>query len=268
MSGVLSRLQSIGGKLSGTFMNVLNRVLPPDEREEMLASLQNFAINNPKLAAFLTTQIVLTGFPLLLFATFSVTVFLFALIAALLIGVLAAVLFTVLMVGVALLVILPVVFFTTFSATFIFLLGLGGYYVLKWINEGETPDGMAIGDKLNKLTGGRMGWLIDGARKKANDGPTGVDQTPKMHGNEEDVKTPQKKAPGQNGSVKKERQESEDESKPDAGKTTSSAKETATKQGGEVHKRPAKLTNGAGNAVGGATNATGTANGAASDVAG
>jgi hypothetical protein len=50
MSGVLGSLQGIGGKLSGTFMNVLNRILPPEKRAEMWAALQNFAINNPKLA--------------------------------------------------------------------------------------------------------------------------------------------------------------------------------------------------------------------------
>jgi hypothetical protein len=187
----------------------------------------------------------------LLFITFSVTVFLFSLITALLIGVLAAVLFTVFMVVVALLIVIPTVFFTTFTATFIFLWGLGGYYILKRANEGETPDGMAIGDKLNGLTGGRMGWLIDGARKKADDMRTGVDQTPNKHGSEENgnVKTPQKQAPEQNGGVKKEKDESEDESKPDAGK--------ATKQNGEVHKRPPKLANGAGMAKGATNGATG-----------
>jgi hypothetical protein len=50
MSGLLSSLQGIGGKLAGTFMNVLNRVLPPDKRAEILASLKDFAVNNPKLA--------------------------------------------------------------------------------------------------------------------------------------------------------------------------------------------------------------------------
>lgn len=259
MSGVLSSLQGIGGKLSSTFMNVLNRVLPPDKRAEILNSLQNFAINNPKLAAFLAIQIILTGFPLLLFITFSVTVFLFSLITALLIGVLAAVLFTVFMVGVALLVIIPTVFLTTFTATFIFLWGLGGYYILKWFNEGEAPDGTTIGEKLNSLTGGRMGWLVDGAREKADDIGTEMDQTPKTHRSEKNgnVKTPQKKVPEQNGSTKKEEQESEDESKPDDGKATSSAKETATKQGGEAHKRPAKLANGAGTAKGAASDVTG-----------
>ena len=108
-----------------------------------------------------------------------------------------------------------------------------------------------------------MGWLIDGAREKADDMRTGVDQTPKEHGSEENgnAKTPQKQAPEQNGSAKKEKNdsedESEDESEPNTRKATSSAKETPTKQGGEVHKRPPKLANGAGSAKGAANGATG-----------
>ncbi|KAF2715214.1 hypothetical protein K504DRAFT_335529, partial [Pleomassaria siparia CBS 279.74] len=176
-SGLLRSFQTIGGSLVSTFQNVFNRILPPEERAKMFDNLQDFAINNPKLAAFLLTQIALTGFPLLLFITFSVTVFLFALIVALLIGVLAAVVFTVFMVGLALLVILPIIFITTFSATFIFLWGLSGYHILKWFNNGEapTPNGKAIGDKLNSLTGGRMSWLMDGTRKKTEDARTGVE---------------------------------------------------------------------------------------------
>jgi hypothetical protein len=87
---------------------------------------------------------------------------------ALILGLLAAVLFTVFMVGVALLFVLPTVFLTTFAASFIFIWGLGGYYILKWFNEGDTPaePGTAIGDKINNLTGGRLSFLMDGARKK------------------------------------------------------------------------------------------------------
>lgn len=191
------------------------------------------------------------------------TVFLFALIAALLIGVLVAVLFTVFMVGIALLVILPTIFITTFSATFLFLWGLGGYYILKWFNDGEVPapDGTAIGDKLNSLTGGRMGWLIDGTRKKAEDARTGVDQTPKIHGSEENGNATKEKKSDQNGSAKKEKKESEDGNAPDVDKAASTTKETASKQSEGLQKRPAKLT-------GSATNAAGTAKGAVNGATG
>lgn len=78
---------------------------------------------------------------------------------------LAALLFTAFMVGVALIVVLPTVFMTTAAASFVFLWGLGGYYILKWFNKGApAPEGGAIGDKLNSLTGGRLDFLMDGAR--------------------------------------------------------------------------------------------------------
>lgn len=54
------------------------------------------------------------------------------------------------------------------TATFIFLWGLGGYYVLKWFGEpgdpSQAPDGQAIGDTLNSMTGGRLGFLMGDAK--------------------------------------------------------------------------------------------------------
>lgn len=233
MSGVLSSLQSGLGTLQTKFYSILDRIFPPEQRAETLAKLQNFAVNNPKLAAFLTAQIALTGFPLILFITFGITVFLFALIAAILIGLVAALLFTVLMVAVALIVVLPTIFLTTFTATFFFLWGLGGYYILKWINDGgPAPNGKAIGDKLNSLTGGRMGWLVDGTRKKAEDSQAGVDQKPKTHSNESNGHS-------KNNNVKSDDEKKENESGnstgvSDAGNHVNEAKETVTK-------RPPKL---------------------------
>lgn len=114
----------------------------------------------------------LTGIPLFLFALFSLSVFLFALIVGLVVGLLAAVAFTLFMVGTALVVVLPTVFFTTCAATFLFLWGLGGYYILKWANsdgESEKPDagnGPSIGDRLNYFTGGRLTGFMDAAKKE------------------------------------------------------------------------------------------------------
>jgi hypothetical protein len=127
----------------------------------------------------------LTGLPLLLFFTFTITVFLLALLVALILGLLAAVLFTVVMVLCALVIVLPTVFLTTFAATFLFLWGLGGYYILQWFNEGNMPaePGTAVGDKLNNWTGGRMGWLMDGSRKKQTEKAMGLGGTPSVHGN-------------------------------------------------------------------------------------
>lgn len=69
----------------------------------------------------------------------TITVFVFALVAALLIGVLGALLFTAFCVGIALLVLLPTLFITTFAGAFIFLWGVGAYYLVKWFNQKEIP---------------------------------------------------------------------------------------------------------------------------------
>lgn len=189
MSGILATVSGLGSTLKLKGQGVVDSIFPPEKRAEALAKLQGFAIENPKLSvntristlnplrltdqqAFLLANIVLTGFPLLMFGVFTLTVFVFSLVAALLVAVLVALLFTVFMVGVALLFILPTVLLTTFAASFIFLWGLGGYYILKWFNEGESPapEGSAIGDSLNSLTGGRLGFIMDGARKKESTG--------------------------------------------------------------------------------------------------
>ena len=69
----------------------------------------------------------------------TITVVLFSLIAGLLVGLLGAVLFIVFAVGVALVFILPVLFFTTAAAVFVWLWGIGTYYLIKWFNEKEVP---------------------------------------------------------------------------------------------------------------------------------
>lgn len=110
-----------------------------------------------------------------MFIVFTLTVFVFSLLAALIVALLVALVFTVVMVLAALFVVLPTIFLTTFAASFMFLWGLGGYYILKWFNEGESPapKGDAIGDKLNSMTGGRLDFLMDGLRKK-EEGPHGL----------------------------------------------------------------------------------------------
>lgn len=101
----------------------------------------------------------------MMFIAFSITVFVFSLVAALLIAVLVALLFTVFCVGVALLIVLPTVFATTMVATFLFLWGIGGYYILKWFDStSPAKPGEAIGDKLNTITGGRLDFLMQKSR--------------------------------------------------------------------------------------------------------
>lgn len=195
MTDLLNSVTGLGGNMMGKAQGVIDRIFPPEKRAEMMTKLQMFAANNPKLSAFLLCQIALTGFPLAMFIVFTVTVFVFSLIAALLIGILVALVFTVFMVFTALLVVLPITFLTTMAASFVFLWGLGGYYLLKWFNKGESPaaSGNAIGDKINNLTGGRMSFLMDsvrGSQKEADMKEDDVDEKPEK-GNHQNHK-PQK----------------------------------------------------------------------------
>jgi len=169
--GPLAQSDRQPGFLENTLAKVqsgFDTLFPPEKRDEWWERFKAFASSHPKITAFLLTNIVLSGPPLLLFAVFTITVFVVSLVSALLIGLLAALLFTVFMVLVALFVVLPTVFMTTMGATFIFLWGLGGYYIFKWFNDGTTPTavGNAVGDKLNTLTGGNLSWLMDSARGK------------------------------------------------------------------------------------------------------
>lgn len=121
--------------------------------------------------AFLGMNIALTGVPLFLFILFTLVVAIFALLVGLILGLLGAVFFILFAVGTALLFVLPTIFFTTFAACFLFLWGLGGYYILKWANGGdgegkEGEGGKAIGDRLNELSGGRLTGFMDAAKKE------------------------------------------------------------------------------------------------------
>ena len=200
--------------------------------------------------AFLATQFALTGLPLFIFIAFTITVFVFSVVAALLVGVLVALLFTAFMVGVGLLVVLPTIFVTTAAASFLFLWGLGGYYILKWFNEdeGAPPDGKSIGEKLNSWTGGRMNWIMDGTNKK-EDGPS--PQPGKDGGREAKREAGGEKKSGHSG----------EGNFADPQKHFSDGKDTVVKNVDGVQKRVNKST-------GAVTNTAGTAKGTVSGVTG
>ena len=69
----------------------------------------------------------------------TITVVVFSLLAALILALLAAVIFSVVCIGFALIILFPVLFFTTAGASFIWLFGVGAYYILKWFNQKEIP---------------------------------------------------------------------------------------------------------------------------------
>lgn len=192
--GITSKIEGFGSTVAVKGKNMLDSFFPPERRAELLAKIQSFVLRNPKLSvsqlcahiccpvltrcqAFLASNIAMTGFPMFLFALFSLTVLVFAVIVALVIGLLVAVAFTLFCVGLALLVLFPVVFFTTLVACFIFLWGLGGYYLFRWMNKGGSPapQGQAIGDKISAMTGGKLDLLMGNARQQQIDAKLGKD---------------------------------------------------------------------------------------------
>lgn len=140
--------------------NFLDRFFPPAKREQWKAWLAKFATERPYLASFLLSQIALSGMPLALFALMTLTVFIFALLAGILVGVLGALLFIVACVGFALIILLPILFFTTGAAVFIWLWGVGAYFIVKWFNQKDVPGvhtdvagGLSKASGLNDLPG-------------------------------------------------------------------------------------------------------------------
>lgn len=124
--------------------------------------------------SFILSQIALTGLPLGLFVVMTITVVVFSLLGALILGLLGALVFIVITVGFALLILLPTVFITTFAAAFIWLWGVGAYYIVKWFNQKDIP-GIHTSWKegLSGLTDG-LGGLGSGERapkEEANGAP-------------------------------------------------------------------------------------------------
>lgn len=131
----------------------------------------------------------------------TITVVIFSLLGALLIGLLGALVFIVIAVGFALIILLPTLFITTFAAAFIWLWGVGGYYILKWFNQKEIPGiHTPLKDAMNldAITGNGE---PEGDTKVANGGPkeehgeqTSANGTPKK-GGEGKPESAEKKGP-------------------------------------------------------------------------
>jgi Promethin len=139
LGGLTGALQGGVNNLLNSGKGTLDRWFPAERREELKNKILKFATEKPQLAAFLLSQIALSGIPLALFCIMSITVLVFALLAGIIVGLLGAVLFTVFCLGLALIILLPTLFMTTFAGTFIFLWGLGAYYIVKWFNKKDVP---------------------------------------------------------------------------------------------------------------------------------
>jgi Promethin len=236
LGSLTGALQGGVNNLLNTGMGFLDRWFPPEKREELKNKIIKFASERPKFAAFLLSQIALSGIPLALFVLMSITVLVFALLAGLLVGVLGAVLFTVFCVGLALIILLPTLFITTFAGTFIFLWGLGAYYIVKWFNQKEIP-GIHTDAK-----GGMQNQM-------------GLDGIPALNGQAPPPSAPEKpkREPGSekkdtNANAKAQGHGDQKESKPAKRSETPSGKGTGSDHGpvGDVKKTAGGVTSGLG----------------------
>ncbi|KAL8787742.1 MAG: hypothetical protein Q9213_002062 [Squamulea squamosa] len=160
-------ISGIAGGLQGSLTGMLNkgsewldRIMPPERRNDLMAKVSKFATEKPMMASFILSHFALSGVPMGLFVIMTITVVVFSIVAALILALLAAVVFSVACVGFALIILLPTLFITTAAASFIWLWGIGAYYILKWFNKKEIPgihkpmgDGAGNELGLDALTG-------------------------------------------------------------------------------------------------------------------
>lgn len=254
-------LGTVTGVLQGGVNNLVNfsssfidRFFPPEKREQWKAWLVKFATERPYLASFLLSQIALSGMPLALFALMTLTVFIFALLAGILVGVLGALLFIVAAVGFALIVLLPVLFFTTGAAVFIWLWGMGAYFIVKWFNQKDVPGVHTdLAGGLSKATG--LGDLPGVGGNPLND--DGLDLKSALNGSS-------KQQGSQNDSPSGQKSEKPDKSeKADKASTTGAQHHTD----GKENSHPRKLASRP-NSTGPAGKATGAVDGVGKGVSG
>ena len=273
-------LGTISGALQGGINNITNsgsqyldRFFPPERRNEIKARLTKFATEKPKVASFLLSQIALSGPPIFLLVALTIGVGVFALLAGLIIGLVGALLFIVAMIGVALVIILPTLFVTTFAAAFIWLWGMGLYYIIKWFNEKPVPgihtslkDGIMEKSGLQGIQDSIMGGFNGDNKPPPADEQDASSRNGHVNGEKEDhekenhddrkpqklppKKTPEKKE-GTNVAPKK-RTESPANSKSPASTVKITGSDVA-KAGGDLKKKTGPV----GNAADGVTGAAG-----------
>ncbi|KAK5941749.1 hypothetical protein PMZ80_005700 [Knufia obscura] len=168
LGGITGMLQGGVTSLLNMGTNLLNKVVPPETRENLKEKLTKFATEKPYLASFLLSQIAISGLPLALFVTMTLAVAIFAILAGLLIGLLGALLFIVAAVGFALVILLPTLFVTTFAAVGVWLWGMGTYYIIKAFNEKKVPGvHMPMGQGIKDATG--LGGMSNGSAESSKE---------------------------------------------------------------------------------------------------
>ena len=198
----------------------------------------------------------------------TITVVVFALLAGLIIGLVGALLFIVVCVGFALIILLPTLFFTTAAATFIWLWGLAGYYIIKKYNKKEipgihtdlksAPEGLR--EQLGALTGagGPQGDPNGGEQANGSAKEKGGDQAnggAKENGKPKEANGTPKHPGGYKGGAAKQMNGAADKVG-NAGKSTG-VDVGNPKEAADVGKHAGKVTNAAQGVKGGVTGATG-----------
>lgn len=167
----LSTLDAFTTNLTTSAKSTLDRFFTPEQRQNLRDKIEAFVQANPKLSvrrlppssplttrltpnsqAFLAINLALTAIPIACFTLFALSVALFSISSGILLGLLAGVSITLFWVGVAFAIVLPVVVFTTASACFLFVLGLGGYWILRWVRGKDQSERESTGQ--NGTAGG------------------------------------------------------------------------------------------------------------------
>ena len=139
ISGLTGTLQGTVTSLGDTAQAWIDKILPPETRNKIMAWISKFAAEKPMLASFLASHIALSGPAIGLFMVMTGSIAVFALIVAIIVALLGTVLFIVTVAGFFLIFLFPVLFVTTGVATFLWLWGLGCYYLLKYFNKESIP---------------------------------------------------------------------------------------------------------------------------------
>ena len=241
LGGLNGALQGGVSNLVNTGSAFLDRWFPPEKREALKEKLVKFATEKPHLAAFLLSQLALSGGPLALFLVMSLTVLVFALVVGILVGVIGALLFTVFCLGVALIILLPTLFFTTFAACFVFLWGIGTYYIIKWFNKKDIP---GIHTDMKDGAGKQLGLdNLPNLNGQVSSPPAG--ERPEAGGPEE-KKDANGHASGGHGERKENKAPHSNSSPSTKRAPTPSGKGTGADIGGDLKKKAGGITSGVG----------------------
>lgn len=173
------RTQQKASSLLNRILGQIDRIVPPQTRQQFFKNTQAFATEQPLAASFLTTQLLLAALPLLIFASFS--------LGTLAVSAIAAAAFSIFWIGTALLALAPTLFVTFSAGVFIWLWAVGTYIFCRTAynigaylrRETREPrhkamrtirdEGERVGDTVSNLRD-RVGEGISAAGEKVGSG--------------------------------------------------------------------------------------------------